>query len=429
MTFDFMTKFFPIIRKITKHPLIRGSAVLVIGTNAANIFNYLFNLFMSRNLSVSDYGVLASIVALIGLPGYVMTAVVPTVIKFAGEYIGRKRLDLARGLFVKLYKGVLLIIILLFTGYLIFINQIAGFFKIENISLLIISIFIVVFSMLGLINNAFIQAKLAFKFLVSLSLISSLLKLILGVVFVLMGYSVGGAVLALLFAAILGYFYSFKPLGFVFAQKTANVKINSSELINYGIPSGLALFGLALFINMDIILVKHLFSEVDAGLYAGLSLIAKVILYVSSPVGSVMFPLIVQKHAKGENTTHTFFMALLLVCGSSIILTLFYFIFPEFMIKFFLKEEYLRVSGLLGIFGVFVSLYTLSFILINFYLSIKKTNVYIPVLIGAGAQSILIYIMHDSFAQIIWISLIIIFVLNIVLLIYYPYATREKLQA
>lgn len=417
------------LKQLIVHPLIRGSFVLVIGTNAANIFNYLFNLFMSRNLSVSDYGVLASIIALIGLPGYVMTAVVPTVIKFAGEYIGRKRLDLARGLFVKLYKGVLLIIILLFTGYLIFINQIAGFFKIENISLLIISIFIVVFSMLGLINNAFIQAKLAFKFLVSLSLISSLLKLILGVVFVLMGYSVGGAVLALLFAAILGYFYSFKPLGFVFAQKTANVKINSSELIKYGIPSGLALFGLALFINMDIILVKHLFSEVDAGLYAGLSLIAKVILYVSSPVGSVMFPLIVQKHAKGENTTHTFFMALLLVCGSSIILTLFYFIFPEFMIKFFLKEEYLRVSGLLGIFGVFVSLYTLSFILVNFYLSIKKTNVYIPVLIGAGAQSILIYIMHDSFAQIIWISLIIIFVLNIVLLIYYPYATREKLQA
>lgn len=416
------------IKQFSSHPLIRGSFILVLGTNAANVFNYLFNLFMSRNLSVADYGALASIIALIGLPGYVMTAVVPTVIKFAGEYIGRKRLDLARGLFVKLYKGVLLIIIFLFAGYLIFINQIAGFFKIDDISLLIISIFIVVFSMLGLINYAFIQAKLAFKFLVSLSLISSILKLILGIVFVLMGYSVGGAVLALLFAAILGYFYSFKPLRFVFAQKTENVKINSSELIKYGIPSGLALFGLALFINMDIILVKHLFSEVDAGLYAGLSLIAKVILYVSSPVGSVMFPLIVQKHAKGENTTHTFFMALLLVCGSSIMLTLFYFIFPEFMIKFFLKEEYLRVSGLLGIFGVFVSLYTLAFILVNFYLSIKKTNVYIPVLIGAGAQSILIYIMHDSFAQIIWISLIIIFVLNILLLIYYPYATREKLQ-
>lgn len=417
------------LKQLMLHPLVRGSFVLVLGTNVANLFNYLFNLFMSRNLSVADYGVLASIIALIGLPGYAMNAIVPTVIKFAGEYFGRERFDLARGLFVKIYKGILIISFVLLAGYLVFVHQIAGFFKIDDIGLLIIAGFIIVISMLGLINNAFIQAKLAFKFLVSLAIVNSLLKLAGGAVLVWLGYSTGGAVAALLFAGIIGYVYSFKPLGFVFSKSAGKARVNTTDLVKYGIPSGLALLGLALFINIDIILVKHFFPPNEAGLYAGLSLIAKVILYVSSPVGSVMFPVVVQKHARGERTTNTFVMSILMVGGSSAVLTLFYFLFPDFTINFFLKGEYLAVSNLLGIFGLYISMYTLAYILVNFYLSIRKTLIYIPVLLAAGAQSLFIVLFHDSFFQVISISLIVIFVLNIVLLIYYPYAAREKLQA
>ena len=54
--------------EIIKHPLVYGSSIVVIGGLVANFFHFLFNLFMSRNLSVADYGTLASIVSLIGFP-------------------------------------------------------------------------------------------------------------------------------------------------------------------------------------------------------------------------------------------------------------------------------------------------------------------------------------------------------------------------
>ena len=70
-------------KALIKHPLIYGSGIVVIGNLFANFFNFLFNLFMSRNLSVSDYGVLASIVALIAFPSLAVGAINPMVIHFA----------------------------------------------------------------------------------------------------------------------------------------------------------------------------------------------------------------------------------------------------------------------------------------------------------------------------------------------------------
>ena len=54
-----------------------------------------------------------------------------------------------------------------------------------------------------------------------------------------------------------------------------------------------------------LILVKHFFSPHDAGIYAGLSLIGRVIFFFSAPIASVMFPVIVQKYARKENYENT----------------------------------------------------------------------------------------------------------------------------
>jgi O-antigen/teichoic acid export membrane protein len=282
------------------------------------------------------------------------------------------------------------------------------------------------FAIIGFVNMAFLQAKLAFIFQVLVGLVGAVTKLVLGMVFVLLGYSVVGAVWSILIAGLISYVFSFIPLRFIFDKKISTPSIATRELFSYGLPSALTLFGLTSFISTDIMLVKHFFNPHDAGLYAGLSLIGRVIFFVSAPIGGVMFPLIVQKHSKNESFTNTFKLSLLLVFVPSIFMTIFYALFPKFSILFFLKrEEYLAISSLIAPFALFIALFSLLSIIANFYLSIKKTKVYIPIILGAILQVLLIVFYHQTFLQIIIISLVITLALVILLLAYYPKATSR----
>lgn len=411
-----------------KHPLIYGSGVLVIGGLFVNFFNFLFNLFMSRSLTVADYGILASLTSLIGFPALIITSVMPLVVRFAGDYFASDRLDLVRGLYVKMAKFLFGFGLLVFLLFLIFIPTIGGFFHIENTVILIMTGVIIFIGFIAIINIAMLQAKLAFGYQTLVNLIGALMKLLLGILFIYLGFSVTGSVLAIVFGAISIYIASFFPIKFIFDKKViASPAVSTKELFAYGLPSALTLFGLTSFISTDVLMVKHFFDPKTAGLYAGLSLMGRVIFYISSPIGSVMFPIIVRKHSKNESYRNTFFFSIVLVLVPSLLVSAFYFIFPKFSILFFLKRnEYLSLSPILGMFGLLISLYCLLFIVSNFYLSIKKTNVYIPIILGALLQVIFISLFHDTFLQIITISSSIIFLLVLGLLVYYPHAAKKR---
>ena len=166
--------------------------------------------------------------------------------------------------------------------------------------------------------------------------------------------------------------------------------------------------------------MKHFFDPVQAGIYATLSLVGRVIFFFSAPIGTVMFPLIVQKHAKEENYNSVFIFSLLLVFFASVILTILYFLFPEFVLHFFSnKEEAISAAPFVGLFGIYITLYSMLSICTNFYLSIGKTKVFIPVLFGALLQAVLIWIYHATFLHVIIISLGITSLLLVLLLLYY----------
>lgn len=414
------------IKKVIKHPLIYGSTIAVGGSLFSNFFNFLFNLFMSRNLSIAEYGTLASLMSLIGFPALAGTAIMPLVVRFAGNYFATGQLTMVRGLYLKINKffiGSTLIFILI---YIICIPQISAFFHIDNTFILLLAALIILIALMGVINMAFLQAKLSFGFLGILNTLSALLKFVLGMALVFLGFSVNGAIFAMLASGVFTFLCSFFPIKFVFNKTIGSPAVSTKELFDYGLPSLLTLIGLTSFISVDIMLVKHFFSATEAGVYAGLSLIGRVIFYLTSPIGSVMFPLMVQKHARKEKFTNTFLLSLIFIFLPSLALTIFYFVFPNFTILFFLKKtEYLTAASLLGYFGIFILLYNLLTLLSNFYLSIKKTKVFIPILVGAFAQIGLIYLYHSSFMQIIMISTCITFLLVLGLLLYYPYATKK----
>lgn len=407
------------VRQALENPLISGSAIIFFGSIFSNILNFLFNLFMTRNLSVADYGVLASIVSLITLSSLPASAILPAVVRFAASYFAKGDHAMIRGLFLKFGKLSFLLGFIILVVFILFTEKISEFFHIGDNSLVILASLLVFFGFIAIVNSALLQARLSFLFISFINFVGAFLKLALGIGFVFLGFGVGGAMWALLLSSVIPYVLTFIPLRFLFQKGLVIPKINTSELFVYGAPSAIALFGLTSFITTDIILVKHFFDPESAGIYAGLSLVGRVIFFLSAPISTVMFPLIVQKHTREENYHNTFTLSLFLVFLLSAPVVIFYFLFPVFTIGFFTKQDYLSVTNLLGLFGIFIVAYSVLSIMVNFFLSIKKTNISVPVAIGAGLQALLLWFFHQDFLQVILISLIIVSLLILLLLLYY----------
>ncbi|MBU3979114.1 oligosaccharide flippase family protein [Patescibacteria group bacterium] len=416
------------MRKLIRNPLISGSIILVFGSFFANFFSFIFSVVMGRMLAPADFGTLSSINAVITLPTIVANAITPLVIILAGTYFAQKQYDQIRGLYFKLSKLFFVIAIVVCVAFLFLIPQINSFFHINDNYLLILTDLIIFLSIMIAVNNSFIQAKLAFRFYVLILCSATIIKLIFAWIFVSAGFNVIGGVAGIFLGTLIPYLISFIPLKFVFNNKTMSFpKIDTKIFITYGIPAMLVSLGLSGFIINDLILVKHYFSPEATGLYAGLSLMGRIIFFISAPITGAMFPIIVQQHARKEKFTSTFLLALFLILLSSLTMTVFYTLFPKFSILFILKkQEYLGIIPYLTFFSIFITVYSLVSIIGNFYLSIKKTKIAIPVIISSLLQIILIIFFHQNILQIITISFGLNCFLLVGLLFYYPYATKKE---
>ncbi len=414
-------------RQVTSHPLISGSIIIFAGSIFANFSNFIFNLFMSRNLSISDYGILASLNSLVLVFALIAESFVPTIVHFAGSFFAKGEENKIRGLFFQTNKMAIGMGGAVFLFFLFFSSIISSFFNINNNFLLILVGIIIFFGFMGSLNRAILQAKLMFKYLSFTNAFSSAVKLITGIGLVLLGFRVSGAIFGFLISFFSIFILVVIPLRYLIREKNSSFSIDFKKIISYGAPTALSLFGLTFFITTDILLVKHFFLPKEAGIYAGLSLIGRVIYFLCAPIVTVMFPIIVQKHTRRENYHNTFRLSLLFVFLPSAILTSSYFIFPQFIIKLFLKNtDYLQASGLLGYFGIFMTLYVMLFVFTNFYLSIKKTKVFIPIIFSSFLQAVLIWFFHETFFQVITISLISVSLPFAILVVYYVKSYGRK---
>jgi O-antigen/teichoic acid export membrane protein len=89
------------------------------------------------------------------------------------------------------------------------------------------------------------------------------------------------------------------------------------------------------------------------------------------------------------------------------------------MVNLLFGSQYLSAAPYLYLFALFLSLYSLSSLFTNFYLSVKKIKVVILPVIAALAQVIFIFLFHQSLAGLIWVSIIVLSLLFGSLLVYF----------
>jgi O-antigen/teichoic acid export membrane protein len=391
-----------------KHELVSGSLFIFSGSILGNFFAFLLNVFLARNLA-DDYAIFAALTSVIILASIPVTSMNAVIVRFAADYFVKKQDDKLKTLYLLFLKFVLGLSLFAILIFFIFSNPLKNYLKIDDSWYMIATGFVIASYYLSALNNAFLQGMLKFKFISFLSISGSLIKLISGVVLVYAGYKVFGGLGALFLMAFGSYLIAFMPLTKILKEKASGKKISLDikQIFNYAVPTLIAILFLTSFTSTDIILVKHFFAPDAASSYAKISLMGKIIFYFTAPIPMVMFPLLVKRHATGVNFNNIFYLSLILVIVPSIIITVFYYIFPNFVLNVSLGGgEVLYFSKYLGMFGLYLTIFSLVNVCVNFFLSLNITRVFIPVVITAILQIILIYIFHSDLYHIIGVSII-----------------------
>lgn len=369
-----------------------------------NVVNYVYHLVMGRILGPVDYGVLASLFSILYIVGIVPTSTSVAIVKFISSAKNSGEMET---IYNSLNKLVFEIASALSILTIIASPIIANFLHIENIFLIVIITPILFFSLLTLVNQAASQGLLKFMGFVLPNFASSVIKICLGVILVIMGYSVSGAMIGVFAGGLLAYFVSKWYVREIKKTKKFKNKYDLKPFLKYSLPVFLQALAFTSIFTIDVILVKHFLSPFDAGIYAALSTLGKIVFFASAPISSVMFPVIAGRNAKGEKYLGIFWGSFGLTLIVSTVVVGIYYFFSDFAIKILYGSAYLSASIDLVWMGLFILVYTLALLLVNFSLSLGETRIIVFPVLAAFGQAILLWIFHSSILEVIQVSLAI----------------------
>ncbi len=180
--------------------------------------------------------------------------------------------------------------------------------------------------------------------------------------------------------------------------------------------------------NSDILLVKHYFSNDEAGLYSSLALIGRVVYFVAWMFVMLLLPKVIQLQKDGKNTQpillqYVGYIVLLstgIVAGS--------YLFPETVVDVMFGSKYLSIAPLLWQYALATSIFAIANIFAYYFLSIGK---YVPVLVSAilGLTQIgLIIGFHKSLEQVVQMQILAMVVLLIFQLSYFFYHSKKNVR-
>ena len=394
-------------RRFFRSRLVISSFIMITVAVVAGVGNYFYHFLMGRMLGPADYGILVSLISLSYLLGIPVGTLSLVIIKFVSALKGKEQIGAIRVLFKNLNKKLLPFSLLILLIFLFLSPLVASFLHLPSSLPFIIVLAAFFISIFSVVNYATLQGFLRFGSLAVSTILGTFVKLTVAVILVVWGLKVYGALFGLLIGGIFGYLFTLFLLRFLFQAKPQKLKLHSREMFNFGLPAFFSILAFTSLYTSDVILVRHFFSGQQSGFYGALSTLGKVIFFAASPVVSVAFPMISERHANGGKYKNLLWVSLGLVGIICLSATGVYFLFPALIIKLLFGRTYLPVAFLLGYFGIFLSLYSLSFLLVNFCLSVKKTKiVFLPVM-AAVFQIILIWFFHQNFQQVIWISITI----------------------
>ena len=400
--------------RIKRDELVRGSFILFVMIGFYNVFNYAFQVSMAKMLMPENYGILAVLMSFIYIFSIPSEAIQTFISRYTSKFNVKKQHGKIKDMFYKSINRAVKFSLILFISFLVLSIYLKNILKIDFFLLALTGVFIFSAFLIP-IGRGILQGRKEF-FALGFNLISEgAIKFVFAIVLVLLGWKVYGSMIGVLIAEIAVF-----AMFFIFLRNVLKSRREKGEFKGIyldSMKSIIAIASIVLIYSIDIIIARVVFPAKEAGIYAFVSLIGKVIFFSSSAIGKAMLPIASESFENGKNTQRILKKSILLVLLISIIALFFYLFFPEVVIKLLSlgTEEYLSGSNILFILGLAFSFTSLSYILLLYKISINKLSkkIYL-ILLFVIIEAIALSIFNASLFQFA-ISLLIV---NIVMFLY-----------
>jgi len=401
----------------------KSGIFLLIAMTLVNVINYAINLFLGRILGpvqFADFHIIATFVLVFAFIGI---AIQMTAAKISASQAQQKLLSW-------LHDRLRIFTIVSTALVCIASPTIAYFFKFDSsIPFLILSISLPVYFLLCFYRGI-LQGQQRFNDFAISFVIETIVRLITTIL-VLVFFSSHLHIISFLAVCFILSFlatYAFSKSKASYTKTTEKQNIELIKPILYFVAfMGLYECSQIIISHSDVFLVKHFLSPEEAGQYASVSLIGRMIYYGTWTFVMLLFPKVIAAKEKGEDPTKLLLLVGGLVAAIGISTTIFTCYFGEILIQVLFGNDYISSSRYLYRYAASTTLFALSNVIVYYYLSLDKyLPVWISLLFGL-LQICAIYIIHDSIYNIIKVQIVLMSVLLILLLIYHTIEYNRSL--
>jgi len=255
------------------------------------------------------------------------------------------------------------------------------------------------------VRRGYIQGIHAFTALALNFMLEGLVRLGGAYLLIRIGLGVKGAVLASVIAVIASYFLA-QPSPGLESLRSRGLPISFGE----GLQAIVFFSGQVVINNFDIVLVKHFFASDEAGMYAAVSLVGRLVNMCAWSVVNTMFPVSASARQSDREARPVLFLSLFLVFLILSVLILGLWAIPSFLWRtlfgsHFELGNYGGLASLMILYAVTTGVYSLSSVMITYEMSRKIANTSWVQLAFSGALGLGICLFHQTLSQVIYVQL------------------------
>ena len=396
--------------KIKPEQLFMLSVLLVNGGN------YLYNLILGRFLGPDKFADAAILVTFLLVLSFVAMTFQLVAAKFSVLFENK----IFKAFISTTYKRAFIVGVVLALAIIIFSAELQEFFKTSTSKMFLLFGIGVPFYFLMSVNRGVFQGKQELTFL-SVTYQSEMISRLL-ITFSLLYFLDFDSSVLIAVGILCSFVFGMFPFKYkIFSFKTSlKLDIDRSKLVrNFFIITAFYELTQIIINNSDILLVKHYFDSYEAGLYASLALIGRVVYFIAWMFVMLLLPTVVQLKKDGKSTLPILmkYVSYIGMIAASIIVACFFF--PEQIINVLFGSSYLEIAPLLWKYASATGVFAISNIFAYYYLSLDK---YVPVVLSGifgMLQVVLVTVYHNSLAEVVHVQIIAMILLLLVQLTYF----------
>lgn len=394
--------------KKLRHKLLGGSLTLLAGSGLVGVTNLVYNVVTARLLGPTGFAHATAVYTLLMLASAITLSFQVVCAKYVASHeTADEKAELFNALHLRGWIAGIAIGFLLF----LFNRALMRFLNLPDPVLIsLLALGTAFYIPLG-VRRGYIQGVHAFSSLALNFMLEGVTRLGGAWILIRMGLGVKGAVLASVIAVIASYFLARPTPRWTFKDSTS-IPIAFGE----GLQAIVFFSGQVVINNFDIVLVKHFFSSDEAGIYAAVSLVGRLVNMCAWSVVNTMFPVSAAARSSDREARPVLFMSLGLVFLILSVLILGLWAIPSFLWRtlfgaHFELGNYGGLAALLILYAITTGIYSLSSVMITYEMSRKIANTSWAQLAFSGALVLGICVFHQSLRQVIFVQLLLMVIL------------------